>query len=38
MMVPALEIGKGSSDDDEGCSDKINDDANERFDSSCLVC
>ncbi len=37
MMVPALVIGKGSSEDDEGCSDKINDDTNERFDSSCLV-
>jgi hypothetical protein len=24
MMVPALVIGKGSSDEDEGCSDKIN--------------
>ncbi len=23
MMVPALMIGKGSSDNDEGCSDKI---------------
>jgi hypothetical protein len=37
MMVPALVIGKGSSNDNEGCSDKINDDADERFDSSCLV-
>jgi hypothetical protein len=24
MMVPALVIGKGSSNNDEGCSDKIN--------------
>ncbi len=24
MMVPALVIGKGSGDEDEGCSDKIN--------------
>jgi hypothetical protein len=24
MMVPALVIGKGSGDDNEGCSDKIN--------------
>jgi hypothetical protein len=24
MMVPALVIGKGSGDNDEGCSDKIN--------------
>jgi hypothetical protein len=37
MLVPALVIGKGSGDDNEGCSNKINNDANERFDSSCLV-
>jgi hypothetical protein len=24
MMVPALVIGKGSGNDNEGCSDKIN--------------
>ncbi len=24
MMVPALVIGKGSNNNDEGCSDKIN--------------
>ncbi len=24
MMVPALVIGKGSGNNDEGCSDKIN--------------
>jgi hypothetical protein len=24
MMVPALVIGKGSGNDDEGCSDKVN--------------
>jgi hypothetical protein len=36
MMVLALVIGKGSGDDDEGCSDKIKDDNNGRFDS-CLV-
>jgi hypothetical protein len=40
MMVRALVIGKGSSEDDEGCSKKINDDNNNngRFDSSYLVC
>jgi hypothetical protein len=37
MMVPALVIGKGSGKDDEVCSDKINNNADERFDSSCLV-
>jgi hypothetical protein len=39
MMVLALVIGKGSGNDDEGCSDKINDENNNdgRFDSSCLV-
>jgi hypothetical protein len=39
MMVPALVIGKGSINDSEGCSDKINDNDNNdgRFDSSCLV-
>jgi hypothetical protein len=36
MMVLALVIGKGSSDDNEGFSDKINDDNDGRFDS-CLV-
>ncbi len=36
MMVLALVIGKGSSDDNEGCSDKINDKDDGRFDS-CLV-
>jgi hypothetical protein len=37
MMVLALVIGKGSGNDNEGFSDKINDDDNGRFDSSCLV-
>jgi hypothetical protein len=37
MMVLALVIGAGRSDDDEGCSDKINDNNNGRFDS-CLIC
>ena len=37
MMVLALVIGKVSGDDDEGCSNKINDDDGGRFDSSCLV-
>ncbi len=37
MMVLALVIGKGSSNDNEGCSDKINNDDDGRFDS-CLVC
>ncbi len=36
MMVLALVISKGSSNDDEGCSDKINDNNDGRFDS-CLV-
>ncbi len=36
MMVRALVIGKGSSDDNEGCSDKINNNNDGRFDS-CLV-
>ncbi len=36
MMVLALVIGKGGSDDNEGCSNKINDDNDGRFDS-CLV-
>jgi hypothetical protein len=36
MMVLALVIGKGSSNDDEGCSDKIIDNNDGRFDS-CLV-
>ena len=39
MMVLALVIGKCSGNDDEGCSDKINDDDNNdgKFDTSCLV-
>ncbi len=37
IMVLALVIGKGSGNDDEGCSEKINDDNDGRFDSSCLV-
>jgi hypothetical protein len=37
MMVLALVIGKGSSNNNEGCSNKINDNANGRFDSY-LVC
>ncbi len=37
MMVLALVIGKGSGDDNEGCSNKINNNNDERFDSSCLV-
>jgi hypothetical protein len=37
MMVLALVIGKGSGDKDEGCSNKINNNNNGRFDSSCLV-
>jgi hypothetical protein len=36
MMVLALVIGKGSGDDNEGCSDNINDDNDGRFDG-CLV-
>ncbi len=36
MMVLAWVIGKGGSDNIEGCSDKINDDNDCRFDS-CLV-
>jgi hypothetical protein len=36
MMVLALVMGKGSSNNNEGCSDKINDDNNGRSDS-CLV-
>ncbi len=36
MMVFALVIGKGGSGDNEGCSDKTNDDNDGRFDS-CLV-
>ncbi len=38
MMVLALVIGKGSSNNNEGCSDKINNKGDGRFDSSCLVC
>jgi hypothetical protein len=36
MMVLALVIGKGSSNNIEGCSNKINDDNDGKFDS-CLV-
>ncbi len=36
MMVLALVIGKGGSNDNEGCSDKINDEHDGRFDR-CLV-
>ncbi len=36
MMVLALVIDKGGSNDNEGCSNKIKDDNNGRFDS-CLV-
>jgi hypothetical protein len=36
MMVLALVIGKGGSDNNEGCSNKINNDDNGGFDS-CLV-
>jgi hypothetical protein len=36
MMVLTLVIGKGSGNDDEGCSNNINDDDDGRFDS-CLV-
>jgi hypothetical protein len=36
MMVLALVIGKDGSDNNEGCSNKINDDNDGRFDS-CLV-
>jgi hypothetical protein len=36
MMVLALAIGKGDSNDNEGCSNKINDNNDGRFDS-CLV-
>jgi hypothetical protein len=36
MMVLALVIGKGSSNDNEGYSKKINDNDDGRFDS-CLV-
>jgi hypothetical protein len=36
MMVLALVIGKGDSNDNEGCSDKINKDNDGRADS-CLV-
>ncbi len=36
MMVLALVIDKGSSNDDVGYSDKINNDGDGRFDS-CLV-
>jgi hypothetical protein len=37
MMVLALVIDKGSSDDNEGCSNNINNDNDGRFDG-CLVC
>jgi hypothetical protein len=36
MMVLALVIGKGGSNDNEGCSNKINNNNDGRFDS-CLV-
>jgi hypothetical protein len=36
MMVLALVISKGSSNNDEGCSNKINNNNNGRF-GSCLV-
>jgi hypothetical protein len=36
MTVLALVIGKGSGANDEGCSDKINNNDDGRFDS-CLV-
>jgi hypothetical protein len=36
MMVLALVIGKGGSNNNEGCSDKIKDNNDGRFDS-CLV-
>jgi hypothetical protein len=36
MMVLALVIGEGSGDNDEGCSDNINNDNDGRFDG-CLV-
>ena len=36
MMVLALVIGKGGSNDNEGCSKKIKNDNDGRFDS-CLV-
>jgi hypothetical protein len=36
MMVLALVIGKGSGDNNEGCSNNINDNNNGRFDI-CLV-
>jgi hypothetical protein len=37
MIVLALVIRKGGSNNNEGCSNKINNDNNGRFDS-CLVC
>ncbi len=37
MMVLALVIGKGSGDYNEGCSNKINNNNDGRFDSICLV-
>jgi hypothetical protein len=36
MMVLALVIGKGSGNNDEGCSNNINNDKDGRFDG-CLV-
>ncbi len=36
MMVLSLVIGKGGSNDNEGCSNKINNDNDGRFDN-CLV-
>jgi hypothetical protein len=35
MMVLVLVIGKGSGNNDVGCSNKINDGNDGRFDSSC---
>jgi hypothetical protein len=37
MMVLALVIGKGGSNNNEECSNKINEDGDGRLDS-CLVC
>jgi hypothetical protein len=34
MMVLALMIGKGSGNNNEGCSDNINEDNDGRFDGS----
>jgi hypothetical protein len=37
MMVRALVIGKGSGDNDEGCSNNMDGNNDGRFDA-CLVC